>query len=404
MPPLPASREATAELERRIERSLSRGLAARWPFPEDEGRRLHLSAGDHLSWVIESRGGRVVWRARRPRSADAQVHTDLHTLAELLEGQRSGVELWLKGYLRVRGSIALALKLEALIQAPRPAHFSRPRRVRAGGIDTFILEAGEQRGSEPPVILLHGLGATLASMLPTLAALSETRRVIAADLPGFGDSDKPLVAYDARFFARWAVDLLDALGIERASFVGNSMGGRISIEVGLRYPERVAKLALYCPAVAFRRLRQLVPLVRLARPELGVVPLAVPRRVMLAVMQQIFSKPDRVPAPWFDAAADEFSRVFATRRGRIALFSAARQIYLDSPFGDRGFWEQLRGLTPPALFVWGDRDVLIPSGFARHVEEALPSAVSRVLEDCGHVPQFELPHVLHPLVLSFLDG
>ena len=77
------------------------------------------------------------------------------------------------------------------------------------------------------------------------------------------------------------------------------------------------------------------------------------------------------------------------RSNRLSIFSAMRHIYLDEPFGEEGFWERLPGLRPPALFVWGDRDVLVPAGFARFVAEALPDAGSVIMPDCGHVPQFE---------------
>jgi pimeloyl-ACP methyl ester carboxylesterase len=80
-----------------------------------------------------------------------------------------------------------------------------------------------------------------------------------------------------------------------------------------------------------------------------------------------------------------------------------RQIYLEEAFGARGFWERLPGLRPPALFVWGDRDRLVPHAFARHVVRALPNCESVVLRDCGHVPQFELPRETHRLVRSFLE-
>jgi len=89
-------------------------------------------------------------------------------------------------------------------------------------------------------------------------------------------------------------------------------------------------------------------------------------------------------------------------RGRIAFFSAMRQIYLEEAFGADGFWERLPGLRPPALFVWGDSDRLVPHGFERHVVQALPQCHSVVLRECGHVPQFDQPEETHRLVRSFL--
>ena len=132
-----------------------------------------------------------------------------------------------------------------------------------------------EAGSGPAVVAIHGLGATKGSFLPTVAALSESFRVIALDLPGFGDSDKPIGAsYDPPFFARAVIEVLDALELDRAHLIGNSLGGRVALEVGLAHPERVDRLALLAPSLAWRRGRSWAPLVRLTRPELGLVQLA----------------------------------------------------------------------------------------------------------------------------------
>ena len=109
------------------------------------------------------------------------------------------------------------------------------------------------------MLLLHGLGGTKSSFFDTAAALSRRYRVHALDFPGFGGSSKPpLAPYDAAFFARTVIGAMDALGIDRAHVVGNSMGGRVALELGLEHPERVGGLALLCPAVAFVR-RELAP-------------------------------------------------------------------------------------------------------------------------------------------------
>jgi pimeloyl-ACP methyl ester carboxylesterase len=334
---------------------------------------------------------------RFPRP-DAVIRAGAATLAAVVEGAESGVDAFLAGRLAIRGNMALALKLEGGHAPERPARFPRARTVRAHEVETFYLEAGEG----PPVVLLHGLGATNASMLPTLAELSHDHRVLAPDLPGFGDSDKPLQAYDPAFYARWLVAFLDAVGVGGAVLVGNSMGGRIAIEVGLSAPERVDRLVLYAPSLAFKRFREATPLVRLVGAELAAMPMMVPRRLILAGLRMMFARPERLPDAWYAAAADEFARVFATVRGRVAFFSAARQIYLEEAHGEHGFWERLAALSRPALFLWGDADQLVPCRFARHVTATLPRARSVVLDDCGHVPQFEHPGRTHRLLRDFL--
>jgi pimeloyl-ACP methyl ester carboxylesterase len=282
----------------------------------------------------------------------------------------------------------------------RPARFPRSAMVLAGRTRTFHLEAGPR--DAPPVVLLHGLGATNASLLPTLWDLADSYRVLAPDLPGHGASAAPYGAYDARFFARWLAEYLDAVGVDSCVLLGNSLGGRVALEVALLEPDRVSGLILLAPAVAFRRLRQFVPVVRLARPEAAALPLPMTRGMARVTLRRMFSQPARLTAQSYDAAAGEFVRVYKRAAYRVAFFSSLRQIYLDDAFGEEGFWRRLPDLAPPALFLWGDRDRLVPSGFARHVAAALPGARSVVLPDCGHVPQFELPDRTHAEVRAFL--
>lgn len=389
------------DLRKRIEAALDYQLVHVWPFDDMEAADLVLDARPVGSWTVHARDGRVTFKVGRVRRPTTTVHADAQTLIEVLEGVRSGVTAWLSGDLRMRGNIALALKLEGLLRGPnRPANFPRPGRVYAHGIDTFYLEAGHG----DPVVLLHGLGSSCSGMLPTLDDLARDYRVIVPDIPGFGESAKPIRPYHAGFFARWAIGLLDELGVERAHFVGNSMGGRIALEVALRAPERVDRVALLSPAVAMKKLRQFVPIVRSLRPELAALPLLARREMVLLVTRRLFADPGRIDASWHEAAADEFLRVFSTARGRIAFFSALREIYLDAPEGPDGFWQRLEQLSRPALFLWGDADVLVPSRFARHCERAVPHAQSIILEDCGHVPHFEHPELTHRLIRSFLGA
>jgi pimeloyl-ACP methyl ester carboxylesterase len=251
------------------------------------------------------------------------------------------------------------------------------------------------------VVLLHGLGATSSSFLPVLWDLARDHHVIAVDLPGFGESDKPLRRLRPAYLARWMVAFLDAVALPRANLVGNSMGGRVALEVGLRAPDRVDRLVLLAPSMAWRRYRAAAGLVQVLRPELAAVPLPVLHRFVVRFVRSLFAHPSRVPGPAMNAAADEFVRIFATARGRIAFFHAAREIYLESPHGTHGFWDRLTGLKPPALFIFGDKDWLVPRAFVRHVRQALPSATCETFHDCGHIPQFEFPERTSSRIRSF---
>jgi pimeloyl-ACP methyl ester carboxylesterase len=327
---------------------------------------------------------------------DATLTADAQTWTRLASDLRRGMDAYRSSRLSVRRNMHVGVGFLAATSADDRPDRLRFRSVETRGARLSIMEAG----SGVPVLALHGLGATKGSFITTVGELSERFRVIAVDQPGFGDSDKPIGApYDARFLADAAVDLLDALEIERAHVVGNSLGGRVALEMALRSPSRVLRMGLLAPSLAWRRGRPFVPLLRLTRPELGLVQVA-PRPLIEGVVR--FMIPDAEEG-WTAAGVDEFLRAYLTRAGRAAFYAAARHIYLEEPHGETGFWTRLEQLQPPALFVWGRHDRLVPLGFRRHVADALPRAKHLELE-CGHVPQIELPEQTHAALASFLDA
>jgi pimeloyl-ACP methyl ester carboxylesterase/putative sterol carrier protein len=371
------------------------------PLLADTRAQLMFSAGGLANWTVEIEKGRAGARRGGPPRPTTTVRADLPVLTEVVSGDRSGVQAFLDGRLTVRGNLALALQLDGMFDRAEGAdHRTYTRSVRAGGIETFYLEAGPP--DAPPIVLVHGLSATNASMLPLIPRLAERYRVLAPDLPGHGGTEATNAAHAARFLGDWLLAFLRETGNQPAVLVGNSLGGRTSLEAALTSPYEVRGLVLLCPAVAFRRLRQLVPFVRLLPDELAALPVRIPRRMAIRGLRGLFADPTRLPEPWYEAAIDEFIRVLGIRANRLAIFSALRHVYLDEPFGESGFWDRLPALTPPALFLWGDRDVLVPSGFSRWVEQALPHGRSVVLDSCGHVPQFEHPEQTAAMILDFV--
>jgi pimeloyl-ACP methyl ester carboxylesterase len=354
--------------------------------------RLRTPRGKAWDVVIEDEAARL--EPAVDERADATLTADRETWERIARDLRGGMDAFRARRLSVRDNLHVGV---GFLAATSGAHM--PGRLEFQRADTraeslSYLQAGV---GDPPVVLLHGLGATKISMLPTVAALGPRFRSIALDLPGAGDSDKPIGApYDARYFAESVLAFLDELGIERARIVGNSLGGRAALEFGLRYPERTVRLALLAPSLAWRRDRPWAPLLRFVRPELGLLQLA-PRGAVESVVRRLIPGADD---GWAAAGVDEFLRVYATPRGRAAFYAAARQIYLEEPEGESGFWPRLRTLRPDALFVWGRNDQLVPLAFARHVSEAVPAA-RHVELDCGHVPQLERPRETHAAITEF---
>jgi pimeloyl-ACP methyl ester carboxylesterase len=382
-----------AALQREVEHAF-RTLPDRYLGAEDGfDATWHILLGDvGQTWEVRCTAhGARVRRGITRRKPDVTIGTDAGTWCRLREGELSGIEAFSQRLL-------YAVGFEGLFRLPsgRPPLLGvRDVPVGRQRISTLTM------GQGPDVMLIHGLGGTKVSFFETAAALSRDYTVHAIDLPGFGSSSKPAVApYGASYFADKVIGLMDELGIDRAHFVGNSMGGRVSLEVGLTHPERVGALALLCPAVAFVR-RDYHPIVRVLRPELGLLPHSFGRSRIERQFWDLFADRDLVDPSVADVVVDDFQRIYASAGARMAFLASARSIYLDKPFGRGGFYPRLAHLQPPAMFVWSSHDKLIPAGFRRHVEKWLPSAEQITLEGCGHVPQVERPERTNGLLRRF---
>jgi pimeloyl-ACP methyl ester carboxylesterase len=332
---------------------------------------------------------------RRP---DVTLATDADTWLRLRQGEFSGIEAFERGLLSVRGNLDYAIGFEGMFRLPngRPP-LLRIHDVRVGRHRVSNLTMGHG----PEVLLLHGLGGTRASLFQTAATLSQRYRVHVPDLPGFGSSCKPARGgYNARWFAETMFGLMDELGISGAHVVGNSMGGRIAIEMALQAPERVGGLGLLCPAVAWIR-RGFHPLVRLLRPEFGLLPHGFSRSMVASQFWSMFADRDAVDPAVGELMVDEFRRIYHSPGARFAFLSSARNIYLEAPFGRSGFYPRLARLERPAVFVWGAQDCVIPPSFSRHVGQWLPTAKQVTLQQCGHVPQVERADETNELLLDF---
>lgn len=397
--PSPARRLAAipnldALFNARVKQGVSGALA-------EERGAVVFSAPPVGSWTVRFDLGRVRLHRGSIGRPRARVQADPATLALVLDGRISGIEAFLDHGLTVRGDLAFALQIDGAFDVgERPPTHPTSKLAETMGVKVAYLEAGP--ADAPVVVLLHGLGATNASMLPLVVDLARDHRVIAPDFPGFGASQAPMWRYSAAELARWLGEFVRILGIERAHLVGNSLGGRVALEAAMVAPATVDRLVLLCPSPAFLRFRQFVPLVRMLPPTGSVVFPALPHRMIVRGIRSMFARPDRLERAWYDAAADEHLRVMSDFRHRRAFWSALREIYLEPAHGDHGFWERLPRMAAPALFVWGDRDRLVPASFARHVTNAVPHSDSIVLEDCGHVPQFEHPEVTLQLIRDFL--
>ncbi len=262
------------------------------------------------------------------------------------------------------------------------------------------LVAGE-RG--PNVVLLHGGGIDSASLSWGLAleALAPYYRVYAPDLPGYGASAKPSVAYTTEFFIEFVQKLLDALTLSRVSLIGLSMGGAIALGVALRAPQRVEKLVLvdsYGLQERFLAHRIVWALTRWpALQEIAVLPLRFSRVLVRWGMRVLTGNPSFI-TPELVAEVARWARHPQARR-------AFAQWLRDEIWWDRvrtNFLSELGRIEAPVLLIHGERDRVVPVEAARRAHRLFKNARLVVLAGCGHWAPRERPEEVHRAILEFL--
>jgi 4,5:9,10-diseco-3-hydroxy-5,9,17-trioxoandrosta-1(10),2-diene-4-oate hydrolase len=274
------------------------------------------------------------------------------------------------------------------------------RRVDVGGISTRYWMAG----SGPPVVLVHGLSNSIEHWLLNIDALAAEHTVYALDLIGHGRTDKPLTrSYELTDLARFVIDFMDALGIERADLIGHSLGGGVVLVIAETSPERVRRLVLVDSLGLARDVGIVLRLVSV--PVVGEV-------LTRLVLQGDFQKQlKRQRATWPDAdvVPEEMIRLryeatrwediratyFRTLRA-VSNFRGVRRPVLQP------IVQGLRSLHVPVLVVWGEKDDLLSSRHARIVQDAVPNTVVEIFEDAGHDPMVVNPERFNRVALQFL--
>ncbi len=256
-------------------------------------------------------------------------------------------------------------------------------------------------GEGPPVLFVHGLSGSWPNWLEQLPVFADNHRVIALDLPGFGKSPMPTGEISISGYARTLDALLDALDIDAAAVVGNSMGGFVAAELAINFPQRVERLVLVSAAGLStyrdpRGLRELRRIRRMERPIAAVTRWSAANADILAsrpvlrtaALGAITRHADRLPAP---LAAEQI------RGAGKPGFLPALQANLDYDFRHR-----LPEIACPTLIVWGANDPVVTVRDADAYAELIPGSRSVILPDTGHMPQIERPAELNALLAEFL--
>ena len=263
------------------------------------------------------------------------------------------------------------------------------KRVRTGAFESNV----HDQGKGAPVLLIHGSGpgvSAWANWRLVLPALAEQRRVIAPDMVGFGYTDRPQgIEYGMPVWVQQALDLMDALGVERADLVGNSFGGGLALALAIRAPQRVRRMVLMgAMGVSF-------PITPGLEAVWGYEPSFESMKKLLDVFA--YSRElvnDELARMRYEASIRPgFHESFS------AMFPAPRQRSVEAMASPE---DKIRALPHETLIVHGREDKVIPQSNAIKLLELMQNAQVHIYGNCGHWTQIEHTSRFNRLVGDFL--
>jgi pimeloyl-ACP methyl ester carboxylesterase len=305
-----------------------------------------------------------------------------------------GIVLTLLGLLAAAALVCLrfpGMALAAAVHAMRAVCGLKRRTASVDGYTWSYLDSG---GDQEPVVLLHGFGADKDIWLAYGRLLRKRFRVIAPDLPGFGESRRdPALDYTAVAQCTRLRRFIEQLGLTKVHLAGNSLGGFIAACYALMYPDTLCSVMLIDAAGIAGSRKSEADLVI----ERGENPFAVKD---LKAFEQMFAwiahKPPKMPAFLVRAMYEDMQR---------------RQAFLERLFWtlledlrSRNLLEQLQQLKVALLALWGREDRLVDVSAAVAIHERVPRCTLVILDDVGHVPMFEAPAATAAHHVQFIDN
>jgi pimeloyl-ACP methyl ester carboxylesterase len=271
--------------------------------------------------------------------------------------------------------------------------------TRSEVIGDLLINIG---GHGPPILLIHGFGASSFTWSKIVSPLAVHYTIITLDLKGFGRSKKPQDGrYALRDQAEAVLKVIETLGLNGVTVVGHSMGGGVALLVAMTLeqeaPRRLSRLVLIDSIACPQRLPLFLAVLRL--PVLGplvvrVIPASWSARCILNIAYFDHSKIVR-------AFVETYAEPLRCYSGRAALIATARAMI---PPDIDELVERYRTIRTPVLLLWGRQDCIVPLSIASCLEEAMPTARLRVLDQCGHIPQEEWPELTSSILQEFLDN
>jgi pimeloyl-ACP methyl ester carboxylesterase len=269
------------------------------------------------------------------------------------------------------------------------------RFVEVNGLHVRYRSAGE-RG--PVLVLLHGIGRMLEDWSENILVLGRSHRVFALDFPGCGFSDKPNLPYTTLFLTGFVRDFLRALNLERATLIGNSMGGGIGLEFSVLFPELLEGLVLVAPAGMGPKGAQFLALCSI--PIFGEL-ISRPSRVgSKRVLGLLFADRTMMTQARAERDFERSSQPGATRAFLKMLRFMANRHGVKPAFYGRSL-ENAAKVSVSTLIVWGVQDQILPVEYAPVAGRVIPGSRLQIYDPCGHFPMLERALEFNALLLEF---
>tara|TARA_R110000824_G_scaffold99883_2_gene237448 strand:+ start:1940 stop:2905 length:966 start_codon:yes stop_codon:yes gene_type:complete len=250
----------------------------------------------------------------------------------------------------------------------------------------------------PALLFIHGSNSMLQTWEPLVALLGDKYHLISLDLYGHGlTGPNPTGAYDADTNIAAAVRVLDTVGVDKAYWVGNSMGGWLTWRAGLSVPERTSGLVLI-DASGAQVEQKIQPYLgaRLAQSSIGqmLLPEITPRFLVKSSLKENFAKPERLTEDLVDRYW-ELLRFPGNRKAAVDRMKTAREPEK---------WAEVGTLKMPVLLLWGEQDKAIPMSHARGFEAAISGSKLITYADAGHLPMEEIPEQVARDIDAWIEG
>jgi pimeloyl-ACP methyl ester carboxylesterase len=262
-------------------------------------------------------------------------------------------------------------------------------------------------GSGPAILMIHGVGDNSTTWETVHTQLAQRFTVIAPDLLGHGESDKPRADYSLAAFANGMRDLLAVLGIDRVTIVGHSLGGGIAMQFAYQYPHLVERIVLVSSGGVTK---DVSPALRLAALPMGSEALAMLRvpgaLPALQLVGRVVEK--TLGSTKFGRDLPDGLRLFeglVKKPGALSAFSRTLRSVVDGrgqfvTMLDRSYLMQ----SIPLQLIWGEDDLVIPVSHARIAHEAIPGSRLEIFENSGHMPFHDHPARFVDVVERFIDS